>query len=107
MTSTTLKSIELNLELGVEFEETTADGRQVNVVNVVDVDNVAKLLSRPLTLSAHKNELFKFNQSYGLVKRKSFKGNTTLVSPMINLNNNRSNNDFNPPNTSVSIKIDN
>jgi hypothetical protein len=29
VTSTTFKSIELNFELGVEFEETTADGRQV------------------------------------------------------------------------------
>ncbi len=29
VTSTSMKSIELNFELGVEFEETTADGRQV------------------------------------------------------------------------------
>jgi hypothetical protein len=28
VTSTTAKSIELNFELGVEFEETTPDGRQ-------------------------------------------------------------------------------
>ena len=32
VTSTSMKSIELNFELGVEFEETTADGRQVNDV---------------------------------------------------------------------------
>ena len=30
VTSTSMKSIELNFELGVEFEETTADGRQVD-----------------------------------------------------------------------------
>jgi hypothetical protein len=31
VTSTSMKSIELNFELGVEFEETTADGRQVTL----------------------------------------------------------------------------
>ena len=35
VTSTSMKSIELNFELGVEFEETTADGRQVKFWHII------------------------------------------------------------------------
>merc|ERR1711973_167671 len=39
VTSTTLSSVELNFELGVEFEETTADGRTCKTTVTMEGDN--------------------------------------------------------------------
>ena len=49
VTSTTLKSIELNFELGVEFEEKTTDGRQCKTTVTKDGD---KLITQQVPIKA-------------------------------------------------------
>ena len=55
VTKTTLKSIELNFEIGVPFEETTTDGRKCKTTVTMEGDN--KLITNQVAIEAGKKNV--------------------------------------------------